>query len=541
MADIDNVTVGENNYNLRDTPARNAMPTQGQVDDIIEALDIIAAKSNTPYNASNKLPTDYADDTNQTHKFATQAQLTQIETNKTNILLSESLNPISVYSLDSKALTGASFIIPEDTAVKMPKGEYNLSFTSNSAISGTFVVNNGSTETHRASLTIANGSNSFNFTINSNSDKIRLYASASCEITNLSIVPKIYRDNGYTDYISQTLPNTELTALEKKNEDNIVSLTANGGGKNLLNTSSPVRLYNATYSNGIVTQVTDDTKSAFTFALQGYSAPTAFVKMLNQVITTENGRIRLSFTKDNTFSIIAIGHSGSSEDCKIFFDISNLANGDYYAQINLINYQQSQGKYQFNELMIYDTEYDMLYQPYALSNAELTTLEKQNETNISLNTSNGVKNVLCIERDVVYALNSSLSWNGNTCSYNGVDYTFENGVITVNTPTAATATSYIYLSQTVDKYCNGQYILSGHSGNVRIYAAKGNYFKEDDGNGVVLTTTSETGVGAIIRVDSGETVSNLVITPMIRPITTDSAFEKYAPSNRELYEMILAL
>ena len=172
--------------------------------------------------------------------------------------------------------------------------------------------------------------------------------------------------------------------------------------------------------------------------------------------------------------------------------------------------------------------------------AQLAQIET-NKNNILLNTSNGVKNVLCIERDVVYALNSSLSWNGNTCSYSGVDYTFENGVITVNTPTAATATSYIYLSQTVDKYCNGQYILSGHSGNVRIYAAKGNYFKEDDGNGVVLTTTSETGVGAIIRVDSGETVNNLVITPMIRPITTDSAFEKYAPSNRELYEMILAL
>jgi hypothetical protein len=164
-----------------------------------------------------------------------------------------------------------------------------------------------------------------------------------------------------------------------------------------------------------------------------------------------------------------------------------------------------------------------------------------NKNNISLLIDNSVKNVLCIERDAVYALNRSLTWNGNTCSYNGVNYTFENGVITVNTPTAATATSYIVLSQSVDSYCNNQYILSGHSGNVRVYVAKGNYFKEDVGNGIILTPTSETNVGAIIRVDADETVNNLVITPMIRPITTDSTFEKYAPSNRELYEMILAL
>ena len=57
--------------------------TQGE--SIVSALQTIAQKSETPYNASNKLPTDYADDTNQTNKFATAAQLEQIELNKNNI------------------------------------------------------------------------------------------------------------------------------------------------------------------------------------------------------------------------------------------------------------------------------------------------------------------------------------------------------------------------------------------------------------------------------------------------------------------------
>ena len=66
--------------------ATDKLPNSTQMGSVVTALQTIAQKSQTPYNSDNKLPTDYADDTNQTHKFATSAQLTQIETNKTDIL-----------------------------------------------------------------------------------------------------------------------------------------------------------------------------------------------------------------------------------------------------------------------------------------------------------------------------------------------------------------------------------------------------------------------------------------------------------------------
>lgn len=67
--------------------ATDRLPNSTQMQSVADSLSTIAQKSQTPYSTDNKLPTDFATDTNQTNKFATQEQLDQIETNKTNILL----------------------------------------------------------------------------------------------------------------------------------------------------------------------------------------------------------------------------------------------------------------------------------------------------------------------------------------------------------------------------------------------------------------------------------------------------------------------
>lgn len=55
-------------------------------------------------------------------------------------------------------------------------------------------------------------------------------------------------------------------------------------------------------------------------------------------------------------------------------------------------------------------------------------------------------------------------------------------------------------------------------------------------------TTAQTGLYYAIRIESGSTVNNLTFKPMIRRAEiTDNTFVPYAPTNRELYEMILAL
>lgn len=55
-------------------------------------------------------------------------------------------------------------------------------------------------------------------------------------------------------------------------------------------------------------------------------------------------------------------------------------------------------------------------------------------------------------------------------------------------------------------------------------------------------TTAQTGLYYAIRIASGKTVNNLTFKPMIRRAEiTDDSYAPYAPTNRELYEMILAL
>lgn len=55
-------------------------------------------------------------------------------------------------------------------------------------------------------------------------------------------------------------------------------------------------------------------------------------------------------------------------------------------------------------------------------------------------------------------------------------------------------------------------------------------------------TTAQTGLYYAIRIANGATVNNLTFKPMIRRAEiTDSTYVPYAPTNRELYEMILAL
>lgn len=55
-------------------------------------------------------------------------------------------------------------------------------------------------------------------------------------------------------------------------------------------------------------------------------------------------------------------------------------------------------------------------------------------------------------------------------------------------------------------------------------------------------TSDYTGLYYAIRISSGTTVNNIVFKPMLRRAEiTDDSFVPYAPTNRELYEMILAL
>lgn len=138
-------------------------------------------------------------------------------------------------------------------------------------------------------------------------------------------------------------------------------------------------------------------------------------------------------------------------------------------------------------------------------------------------------------------------------STTGVSYTINaDGTVTVNGTPQGSSPSYVQLmlrndAVRVEEFCDGSHILSGcpnggSDSSYRMYVAKGSYSRFDYGDGVLLTKTTQTDVRVVIYIAKGYTANNLVFKPMIRRAEiTDSTYAPYAPTNRELYEMILAL
>ena len=157
-----------------------------------------------------------------------------------------------------------------------------------------------------------------------------------------------------------------------------------------------------------------------------------------------------------------------------------------------------------------------------------------------------------------YAINTGaknlLAYNGyGTGTENGVTYIINtDGTITVNGTPQGASPSYIELklngnAANIAQFCDGHHILSGcpaggSDNKYRMYAARSTYSRFDYGNGVLLTKTAFTDIRLVIYIANRYTADNLVFKPMIRRADiTDDTFEAYAPTNRELYEMILAL
>jgi hypothetical protein len=141
--------------------------------------------------------------------------------------------------------------------------------------------------------------------------------------------------------------------------------------------------------------------------------------------------------------------------------------------------------------------------------------------------------------------------NNSTLSAAGVVYTINSDSSITADVTGKTGLSYIILmldsnNADVKQYCTGNYILSGcpsggGDSTYQMYAASGSYVKRDYGDGVVLTETEQANVYIIIRIESAYSGGNITFKPMIRLVGTDSTFEKWSPSNAELYDMISAL
>lgn len=144
---------------------------------------------------------------------------------------------------------------------------------------------------------------------------------------------------------------------------------------------------------------------------------------------------------------------------------------------------------------------------------------------------------------------------GTSILTNGVRFTVNSdGSVTVNRESANSSPAYVYLSLdsgaaiTIDDFCTGEYVLSGcpsdgSANTYRMYAAKSTYSAYDVGSGVVLPSTSTTGILLLISIHSSYDAQNLVFRPMIckqEDWAISHSFVPYCPTLYELYQMILS-
>lgn len=156
------------------------------------------------------------------------------------------------------------------------------------------------------------------------------------------------------------------------------------------------------------------------------------------------------------------------------------------------------------------------------------------------------------EIGVVAALGAKnlLEVTSTTRTVNGVTFTVNNDqTITVNGTNTGTSTA-LFVINDIPLQSGIAYTLSGcpSGGSSATYyigsldTTDWQEFTTDIGNGNTATLSEPKTIRFRIGIRSGVTVNNLVFKPMLRRAEiTDDTFVPYAPTNRELYEMILAL
>lgn len=197
-----------------------------------------------------------------------------------------------------------------------------------------------------------------------------------------------------------------------------------------------------------------------------------------------------------------------------------------------------------------------------LSTNDFTNEDKSqisaNKAGIGAVANAGAKNKLSSTLDLTYlkSINRSGTWADNVYTLNSISFTVTaDGTVLVNgTPSAQTVFLLITKARLAEDVAAGNYTLSGcpsgggESGsNYRIFAYNPSSTVNgatDTGDGVEVQCdySHSKDANIAIVVGANKTVNNLTFSPMLRDAAIeDDTYQPYAPTNRELYEMILAL
>lgn len=146
------------------------------------------------------------------------------------------------------------------------------------------------------------------------------------------------------------------------------------------------------------------------------------------------------------------------------------------------------------------------------------------------------------------SINTAGTWDENVYTYRGITFTVNyDNTITVNGTAASTATLTLNKGSNLS-LTNGDYILSGcpEGGSANSYRLDATRTVgsslNDIGNGVLIQVGKDYDLNDIrCVVLTGTVCDNLLFQPMIRRAELPAGYQPYAPTNRQLYEMILAV
>ena len=229
--------------------ATSAISTSDTLNQAVGKLEKALDGKQATIDANNKLSSDLVDDTNNTHKFATQAQLDQIGTNQTNILLIEQMNgkkncfdynswkTVDVYNGTKTNITNGVTITATDnncftryevTGTDIFPVAAQMPVTAGKKYIFMWDYTAGNSQTNDTVLLFGNGDLSKNVAAYSQAEKIeytvpndvtfvtfRLGVATSgnsATYKDIMFVDKTVYDAGFTDYQPYTMSNSELTA-----------------------------------------------------------------------------------------------------------------------------------------------------------------------------------------------------------------------------------------------------------------------------------------------------------------------------------------
>lgn len=166
----------------------------------------------------------------------------------------------------------------------------------------------------------------------------------------------------------------------------------------------------------------------------------------------------------------------------------------------------------------------------------------------------GAKNILKFDKAGTSAANASTSYETN-----GVTFTVnQDGSVTVSGTLVANASAYCYLYLGSDRAnvigaFDGNHVIAGNPTGASIstyrlwYKVGSETAVSEPTNGTVLpdkSSQSNAVIGLQVNADGSGWTGNVIFKPMLCTKSAwdvSHAFVPYAPTNRELYEMILAL